>query len=169
MRTVEHSTEIEFEPGDPTFDAVGLEHRRIDLTDVTASAPGDDHIGRPSRVQPGRTRRRQLHIRQGERPVQRIEYGNRSRRLFTGDGDRKVLALIRKDLPLSSGQEHVVDLEEPHIGVAMRLVVRNGLQLPGKQRGAQDRLLGMERIGEGHPVLGKTRLGEIAGGEERHR
>ena len=55
MRTVEHSTEIEFEPGDPTFDAVGLEHRRIDLTDVAASAPGDDHIGRPGRVQPGRT------------------------------------------------------------------------------------------------------------------
>ena len=63
----------------------------------------------------------------------------------------------------------MVDLEEPHIGVAMRLVVGDGLQLPGKQRGTQDRLLGVERIGEGHPVLGKTRLGEIAGGEERHR
>jgi len=89
--------------------------------------------------------------------------------LAPGDRDRKVLALIGKDLPLSSRQEHVVDLEEPHIGVAMRLVVGDGLQLPGKQRGAQDRLLGVERIGEGHPVLGKTRLGEIAGGEERHR
>ena len=44
MRTVEDCAEVKFEPGNPTFDAVGLKHGRIDLTDVAARAASDDNL-----------------------------------------------------------------------------------------------------------------------------
>ncbi len=63
--------------------------------------------------------------------------------------------------------EHVGQLEQPDAGVAVRLVVGQGLQQARPQRRAQQALLGGHRVGEGDGVLGQPGPGMVAGPEQR--
>ena len=63
----------------------------------------------------------------------------------------------------------MIDFEKAHVSAAMRLVVGNRFELTRKQRGAQDRLLGNQRVGQSHPIVGEARFQQVSRRQERHR
>ena len=79
--------------------------------------------------------------------------------------------LLRQQRSLPAGREEdASDLEEPDVGEAMGVVVRDGAEEPGKDPGAQDGLLGAERIGRlDEPVERRAGPFEIGRRHERDR
>ena len=53
--------------------------------------------------------------------------------------------------------------------VAVRPVVGDRTDQARQQRGAEHRLLGHERVGDGDAVVGQAARRQLAGREERHR
>ena len=98
-----------------------------------------------------------------------------------GEHHPEVLDLTREHAPRRLGPGDVGDhtllphpedpseLEQPSSRAAMTFVVGHRLDQPGQQRGAQDRLLGGQGVGEHQPVGSQAAALQIARREERHR
>ena len=76
-------------------------------------------------------------------------------RLGARDRDCEVLALVGQRLRHGRPAEHVADLEQRDVRVAMRLVVGDRLQQAGQQRRAQHRLVGDQRVRDRDGLVGE--------------
>ncbi len=86
-----------------------------------------------------------------------------------GHHDAEVLALVGQGLTGERATEDLAHLEQGGAVGAVRLVVGHRLEQPRPQRGAQDRLLGGQGVGQGDGIGGQAAPGEIAGGQEGQR
>ena len=169
MGSVEDLAKVELQPCDTTSDPVGLEDRWCDLADNATLLASDSHLGRTGRVHARKTvglvhsdvRERQ-HLRDC------VEDGDRLGGIGVRQSHSQILPLVRKQIALTRRQEHVSDFEQTDIGGSVRLVVGDGLQLPGKQRRPEHGFVRIERIRKGHTVIGEADAGKVAGRQERH-
>ena len=147
---------------------MGGEDIGIDLAHGAQHLPAGCDDGRGARrVQAGLLAGAQLGTAERQGLLQLAPPRRGSHGVGTGAHGGEHLALVGQRLAARRAAEHVGQLEQPDAGVAVRLVVGQGLQQARPQRRAQQALLGGHRVGEGDGVLGQPGPGMVAGPEQR--